>query len=697
MAQAAFDALGVSDLSAGWSLTTLADYLAGKHLLLVLDNCEHLLDSCAVFATTLLTACPKVRLLATSRQPLGMAGEVRVPVPPMSLPEEGDDAAVERLMNSEAIWLLSERAAAVVPEFAINAKNAGAVLRLCRALDGIPLALELAAVRLGALTLDQLSQDLAGELAILGKGNRGAEARHQTLEATIGWSYGLLEEPERLLWARLSVFAGGFDHEAAIAVCSDAQVPAERIVELLGALVEKSILKRQLSGGSTARYTLLETLRQYARVRLREIHEESTTQKRHFDWICDLGRSVGGYDSRQAQMFKRIHLERDNLWAALDFSLKRSGEAAAVAELTVHLVPYWSGRGPFSDVRRVLTSLAELAPDDSRPRAQLLLVAAAVASFQNDLDAFAALSREGLRIAGLLNDSELVAYALILMATHLVIEGSNAEAVEQAQAAVALARSIHDRPLEMVTAAGACQVFLWCGQLDRAIEFGEQGLTISKERGELWTRGYFLNVLSQARWRQGERHLAEAWAREGVAIKRALDDRNGLQLLLETYACMVAEGGAHHRAATLLGYAERVRQSSGLARIYVDAAQREHERSLAIIVPALGLKSYEAAHRRGLAMTVDEGMAFVLEEKTPTKQPPASSSGSTGRLTRREQEIAILVSQGLSNKQIAARLVVSERTAETHILNILNKLGFNSRTQIASWATAQQPTPTLNG
>ncbi len=136
VAQAAFDALGVSDLSAGWSLTTLADYLAGKHLLLVLDNCEHLLDSCAVFATTLLTACPKLRLLATSRQPLGMAGEVRVPVPPMSLPEEGDDAAVERLMNSEAIWLLSERAAAVVPEFAINAKNAGAVLRLCRRLDG---------------------------------------------------------------------------------------------------------------------------------------------------------------------------------------------------------------------------------------------------------------------------------------------------------------------------------------------------------------------------------------------------------------------------------------------------------------------------------------------------------------------------------------------------------------------------------
>lgn len=319
-----------------------------------------------------------------------------------------------------------------------------------------------------------------------------------------------------------------------------------------------------------------------------------------------------------------------------------------------------------------------------------------MASFQNDMDAFGALSREGLRIGTLLNDSELVAYALILVATHLVIEGSTDEAVGQAQAAVSLARSIRDRPLEMVAAACACQVFLWCGQLDRAIEFGEQCLTISKERGELWTRGYFLNVLSRTRWQQGERHLAEAWAQEGVAIKHALDDRNGLQLLLETYACMVAKRGAHQRAATLLGYAQRVRQSSAIARIYVDAAQREHEHSLAIIVPAPGQKPYEVAYKRGLAMTIDEGLAFVLEEKMPTKQPPAPRSGSTARLTRREQEIATLVAQGLSNKQIAARLVVSERTAESHILNILNKLGFNSRSQIASWATAQQPTPTLN-
>src|SRR5262249_42878717 len=159
---------------------------------------------------------------------------------------------------------------------------------------------------------------------------------------------------------------------------------------------------------------------------------------------------------------------------------------------------------------------------------------------------------------------------------------------------------------------------------------------------------------------------------------------------LETYAWMVAEGGAYHRAATLLGYADRVRQSSGIARIYVEAAQQEHERSLAIIVPALGQKTYRAVHERGLAMTIDDGMAFVLDQKMPTKPASAPSARTTSSLTRREQEIATLVSQGLTSKQIRAKLVVSERTVETHIWNILNKLGFNSRTQIASWATAQQ-------
>src|SRR5215470_684227 len=206
--QAVFSALGVHDLSAGLSLSSLAEYLAGKRLLLVLDNCEHLLDACAVLAVTLAKACPELRLLATSRQPLRVAGEVRMVVPPMSLPAEEDEVSAQRLLSSDAVWLLSERAAALVPGFTVDAQNAAAVLELCRRLDGIPLALELAAVRLDSLSIDQLNRGLTGKLSILGRGDRGAETHQRTLEATISWSYGLLGEQERLLWARLSVFAG---------------------------------------------------------------------------------------------------------------------------------------------------------------------------------------------------------------------------------------------------------------------------------------------------------------------------------------------------------------------------------------------------------------------------------------------------------------------------------------------------------
>ena len=218
--QAVFGALGVHDLSAGLSLSSLAEYLVRKRLLLVLDNCEHLLDGCATLASTLITSCPDLHVLATSRQALGVAGEVRMAVPPMSLPEGGDDISVEQALSSDAVWLLAERAGAVVPGFAVDTGNAAAVAQLCRRLDGIPLALELAAVRLGSLSLDQLNRGLTRELSVLGA-TRGGQARQQTLEATIGWSYGLLSEQERLLWARLSVFAGGCEEDAVTEVCAD--------------------------------------------------------------------------------------------------------------------------------------------------------------------------------------------------------------------------------------------------------------------------------------------------------------------------------------------------------------------------------------------------------------------------------------------------------------------------------------------
>ena len=680
--QAVFSALGVQDLSSGVSFSSLADYLADKRLLLVLDNCEHLLDGCAVLASTLIAACPDLHVLATSRQALGVVGEVRMVVPPMSLPAEGEDTSVQRLLGYDAVWLLSERAAAVVPGFTVDTSNAEQVLLLCRKLDGIPLALELAAVRLGALSLEQLNQGLASELSILGTANRGAGARQQTLEATIGWSYRLLDEQEQLLWARLSVFAGGFEEDAATEVCSDARIPAVRIAGLLGALVDKSILKRQLVGGPP-RYWLLETMRQYGLERLREIGEQAAMQQRHLDWILGLAESIGALDNRQIALFDRMRREQDNLWAALDFCAQQPAGVAAASELAQYLHPYWTSRGPFGDVRRVLSSLAELAPADSVPRARLLWVAAVMALSANDYDACTALSEESLRIGTAARDVEVVGWALIMLAVPRFRDGDLAGAKERVESALSLARLMRLNQVEMTGHNTLCPILIAAGEIDRAIEIGEREVARREERGEFWSRGYQLDFLSRSYWLRGDRDKAERLAREAAVCKHAVDDRNGLTMVLETLASMAAQRGRPERAAILLGTAQRVRDTSSLTLI--ELFREQHEQSVSNIIRGIGQKSFDAAYARGRAMTIDEGVAFAVEDKPARKPVTPVKSASDTELTPRQLEIARLIADDLTNRQIADRLFLSERTVETHITNMLNKLGLNSRVQLSRW------------
>ena len=686
--QAVFSALGVHDLSAGLSLSSLTDYLADKRLLLLLDNCEHLLDGCAVLAGTLIASCPDLHVLATSRQALGVVGEVRMVVPPMSLPAETDDTSVQRLLGCDAVWLLAERASAVVPGFAVEPANAADVLALCRKLDGIPLALELAAVRLGSLSLEQLNHGLASELSILGPGNRGAEARQQTLEATIGWSYGLLDEQERLLWARLSVFAGGFEEDAAVQVCSDARIPPGRITGLLGALVDKSILKRQLKGTVPPRYWMLETMRQYGLERLREAGAQTLTQQRHFDWIRALAESIGALDNEQVALFDRMHRERDNLWAALDFCARQPDGVAAASELAQHLYPYWTARGPFGDVRRVLVSLAEQAPQDSVPRGRLLWVAAIMAMSANDYEACAAFSEESLRIGTAARDVEVVGWALSLLAVPRFRDGDLAGAKERVESALSLAQLMRLDYVEMTATSTLCPILIAAGEIDRTIEIAERDVARFEERGESWRRGYQLNFLAQAYWLRGDREKAEALAREAAGCKHAVDDRIGLTMALETLAVMAADRGRHERAAVLLGAAQRVRDSSSISLI--ELFREQHERSAALIGQGIGRRAFDAAYARGRAMTIDEGVAFAVEGRQAAKAPPVVKAAPETELTPRQLEIAGLIAEDLTNRQIAARLFLSERTVETHITNMLNKLGLASRAQVTRWL-AEQP------
>src|SRR5215469_9158878 len=326
LTQAVFGALGVQDVSARWSLSALSDYLQGKRLLLVLDNCEHLLDAAASLAWTLLRSCPELRVMATSRQALGMAGEVRFRVRPLSLPEAAVSLSPAQIAAFDAVALLMERAAAVQPGFSVDEANASSVLQLCARLDGIPLALELAAVRLEGLTVEQLLAGLDRELPAPALTQRGPEARQRTMEATLDWSYSLLDERQRRLWARLSVFAGGFHQQAAETVCSGLE-PNDDLPGDMAALVESSILQFD-QAVRPPRYSMLEPLRHYGRQKLRELGDEVLMQTRHRDWILQLARSAVTFDQKQLEGLRTVHRERGNVWSAMEFSRRQPGQAA---------------------------------------------------------------------------------------------------------------------------------------------------------------------------------------------------------------------------------------------------------------------------------------------------------------------------------------------------------------------------------
>lgn len=686
--QAVFDAFGVQDHSAGWSLSRLVDYLAPKHALLILDNCEHVLDSCAVLANFLLKACPDLHILATSRQPFSMAGEARLRVSPLGFPGNDEPADPHALLGFDAVALLHDRIRLVQPDFQVDKGNAKEMVRLCRRLDGIPIALELAAVQMEALGLKQLNDALAEERTDL-RGNRGGDARQQTLEATISWSYRLLSDSERRLWDRLSVFAGGFTEGSAIEVCSEPELSGERIVEVLASLVEKSIVTR-VPGLEPSRYGLLETLRQYGRQRLCERGAaELEVARRHRDWILRLAMEVGAWDGRQIEAFNRIHVERHNLWAALDFCVRQQDEAELGVEIARQVYPYWVARGPLNDARRLIGSLLERVAPDSGPRARALFLASTMAWAQGDYSDARWAAEESVRIGRLMGDDELVSPALVTLSILTYLDQRTTEAADLLTTAVELANRSNDWQTGLRGRCLLLSLLLASGDAGRAAAVGEEVVAMSRESGEVWVRGMALQLLADALWRLGKCERAIATLKEAIGYKHALDDRFGLAPLLESMAWMAAERSHAQTAATLLGSAEAVR-ALVMAPIHGHVVpQHRHTKELA--QQQLGDTGFSAAFEVGRQMGIDEAVAYALDEKNPASRPPVHrmASRSPVDLTRREAEIARWVAQGLSNRQIAGKLVLSERTVESHVWNILNKLGFNTRTQIASWAVQQ--------
>lgn len=678
--QAIFSALGVPDVSNRWSPVTLSDYLRGRRLLLLLDNCEHLLDAVATVASTLLKSCPDLRIVVTSRRALGMAGEVRLRVPPLALPADGDQLTPGQIAGFDAIALLVERAVAVRPGFAVDESNVASLLRLCRRLEGIPLALELAAVRLEGLTLDQLLASLDRELSTPGGALRGAEARQRTMEATLDWSYSLLSEEQQRLWARLSIFAGGFGDGAAATVCGDLEAAGRPLADVLAGLVESSIVQLDPEL-PRPRYSVLEPVRQYGRQKLRQLDEEQPMLRRHRDWVLQLVKDAGSFENEGPEGFATIHAERENVWAALEFCRHDQAGAGIGVAIATTQINYWLCRGPLNEVRRYLESLVpELEPATEAHTACLTAIAL-LAHLLGDAESGQALASQALADATRLGRVRQKGWACSPLLAAAFALGRWEGVSELCTTMLEAGLSTSDSSLVAFAKHYACLTALGQGELDEAIEAGEEGLAICRHARNLYLRGMILNSLAEARRRRHELAAADLLVREGIECKRTLDDRRGLAALLETSAWICADRADHGRAATLLGCAQALRESLGIPVLGPFSTQHETCESRAR--QALGEAPFASALEAGLRLDSGGAADYALG-RTHIERAAAEPHSSAG-LSKRELEIAGLIADGLTNKEVASKLVISTRTVETHVTNMLNKLGLSSRTQLARW------------
>ena len=673
--------LGLSNRSARWAVASLADYLEARRVLLVLDQCEHLADACAVLADALLRGCPGLRILATSRHVLGVTGEVTVTVPPMTVPAIDGPNGPGELLRFEAMRLFADRAAAVLPGFAVDAGNAAAVAGVCRALDGIPLAIELAAVRLRSLSPEQILSRLDSRFRLLSGGPAGAP-HHRTLQAALEWSYELLTEAEQAMWRRVSVFAGSFDLDAAEAVCAVGRVGAGQVADLVDALVAKSILLRE--GQGTARYRLLDTIAEFGLTKLRGRGNERRLRLRHLAWYAGLAARQEAFGPGRAAWIAALDADHENLRAALEFCLAEPGESAAGARMACDLWRYWETHGHLTEGRRVLAGLLERLDQTSPARPRALWVAGFLALVQADLPAARNLLEAGLSAAEEAGDVRSVTYASSQLGFVRYYLGEVDRGYALAEKSLTLARQSADQIGVVLGLTQLGFIDLCAGELHVAANrFGECA-RLAASSGNVWYQGHAQWGLAVATWLLGDPDGAAILLRDSLHSMRVLQDPIGVAECLDVLAWIAASQQNAAQAAFLFGAADAA--WAAIHAVIQPALSAHHDAALDLARKALPGAEFRAAFARGSAVSQAEAIAFALGE-SPRAGPAARQDRP--RLTRREQDVAALVAQGMSNSQIAATLVISVRTVETHVQHIMDKLGCGTRAQIAAWSAAR--------
>jgi non-specific serine/threonine protein kinase len=709
----------------------LLDALHDKHLLLVLDNCEHMLSACTQLVETLLAAT-EVHILATSREPLAVTGEMRYPVPPMALPPR--DLPADHMAHFDVIQLFVERARAILPDFALTPDNTAVIAGICRHLDGIPLAVELATARVNVLTVEQIAARIADRFGLLAAASHVTYSHHRTLHAAIEWSYDLLSPSEQVTLRRLSVFAGGCSLATAEAVCADdvvegrGEVERQQVLDLLSSLVNKSLIVAQTLQPGEARYVLLETIRQYAQEKLRGSGEWSVIHDRNLKCFLQLTEATVPKLSGQYQHLWLDWLDREyaNIRAALAWSLE-SDHIEAGLRIAIAIYQFWTIR---DYVQEGLTWVERLlAQADERisavVHAHALAYAAFLAGFRGDTRAQMEYGEEAAVLAEATGDEgkRALVWALAAQAYSARAASDYRTEFTIGERVIQLNRELGDRYQLGLTLTIYSFSAMGLGKYDAARAMLDEGLVLLREAGDPYRIAMALNFSGDLA--RCEQHYAQAQTayEESVSVLRELGAVRDLASALHNLGHTCLHLGHVERAYALFSESMAVQQAQqntpGVAECLIGFAALAVARAL----PAAGARLLAAAaaiggprvatawaatrmeyeHYRALAraaLTETEfqaeqavGRTFSLEQavdyaRNLPLQPAATPATreKLDNLTARQREVAALIAQGKSNAEIADELVVSKRTVEKHIANILSTLGFTTRAQIVRWA-----------
>jgi predicted ATPase/DNA-binding CsgD family transcriptional regulator len=721
------DVLGVRQEPGRPVLDTVVAAVGGRSLLVLLDNCEHVVDACAKLADALLRSCPNLALLATSREPLGIGGERVYRVPSMGVPVDGDD--VEAIRSSEAVQLFTDRAGQHGVTLAWDPDSAAVTGRICRRLDGIPLAIELAAARLRVMSAVELEARLDERFSLLTGGSRAGLPRQRTLRAMVDWSWDLLTGSERVVLSALSVFAGGFGLAAAEAVATGPDVPAADVLGHLGTLVDKSLVQFGDTGAGPARYRLLETVRQYAAGQLDVLGPAAAeaAATAHRDYYVALAEAAVplliAHD--QVAWLDRFDQELGNLRAAIAFSLTQPDPEPGL-RLATSLRTYWAIRGHAAEAADTLRTLLDMpaAQRATRLRARALATAARFLGKTGAYAIAADYCAEGLAIAQGAADDDLVAILLEEQAWVLLRHGQPGAALPLAERGVRLARRLGQPRLTGRLLFARSYVAYVAGDLAGAARDAAEALPLFRQVGDRHRTGALLGNLGNFELASGDLDAAHGHLAESLDIARALGDRDGI--LHQTFNLGLAEylGGSPRAAEVLfiesLDLARRMGMKANIAyallglalaghggagpgwsaRLHGAAAQAmaalghvveplegqladlDHQRLRAV----MGAEAFDSEYAAGRALDLADVLAALRRMDAPAGRPqPTVTGGTVTVLTPRELDVLKLVAQGLSNPDIARRLVLSQHTVHRHLANILRKLDLPSRTAAAAW------------